>query len=153
MDDFPHHYTTTADSGPDGPVTLSSSGLDPLETAPPREFGGPGDRWSPETLLVGAVADCFVLSFRAIARASKLDWRALRCAATGRLERQDRTTRFTRVELEAVLVIPRAADGEPPTETTVARARRLLEKAEATCLVSRSLACEVVLEGRVEMAP
>jgi hypothetical protein len=33
----------------------------------PREFDGRGNQWSPESLLAAALADCFVLSFRAVA--------------------------------------------------------------------------------------
>jgi organic hydroperoxide reductase OsmC/OhrA len=32
----------------------------------------PGDRWPSETLLVAAMADCFMLTFRALAARSKL---------------------------------------------------------------------------------
>jgi len=60
---------------------------------------GPGDRWSPETLLVGALADCFILTFRAVANASSLPWIRLRCEAEGVLDRVERMTRFTAVTL------------------------------------------------------
>ena len=56
--------TAHASSSGDGDVALSGDGLPAIATAPPAEFGGPGDRWSPETLLAAAVADCFVLGFR-----------------------------------------------------------------------------------------
>ena len=72
MQDFPHQYSATALANVEGDVNLQSERLPSLVSAPPSEFGGPGDRWSPETLLVAAVADCFVLTFRAIARASQL---------------------------------------------------------------------------------
>jgi organic hydroperoxide reductase OsmC/OhrA len=58
MHPFPHHYYVSAEGNATGAVTLSSPGLATLESAPPVEFDGPGDRWSPETLLVGAIADC-----------------------------------------------------------------------------------------------
>ena len=72
MQDFPHHYSAFARAQEQGEIELGGDGLAPLQSAPPAEFGGPGDLWSPETLLVAAVADCFALTFRAIARASKL---------------------------------------------------------------------------------
>ena len=77
MQDLPHHYAVTADAESATNVTLSSCGLQDLETAGPPEYGGPGDLWSPETLLVGAIANCFILSFRAIARAGRLEWDSL----------------------------------------------------------------------------
>lgn len=142
MKDLPHHYSVEASAALEGPVQLASSGLENLATAPPAEFGGPGDHWSPETLLVASVADCFVLTFRAIARASSLAWTDLRCEAVGELDRIERITRFTGVTIRAVLSLP--GDGD------ASKAKRLLEKAEKTCLITNSLACPVTLEASVE---
>ncbi len=72
MREFPHHYAAVATGGPDGDVQLDSGRLAALRSAAPAEFDGPGDRWSPETLVTAALADCFVLTFRGIARFSKL---------------------------------------------------------------------------------
>jgi peroxiredoxin-like protein len=141
MQPFPHHYDVTAVATLDGDVHLGIEGVPPLATASPPEFDGPGQRWSPEALLVGAVADCFILTFRGIARAAKLAWASLECDATGRLERQDGVVRFTQIELRASLSIPPDADE--------AAARQLLQKAEDRCLVSRSLNATVRLESMV----
>lgn len=144
MQDFPHHYRVEAAARAEGDVTLSSGRSSPIRSAPPAEFGGPGDRWSPETLLVAAVADCFVLSFRAIARASKLDWEALDCEVGGTLDRVGGVTRFTQLVVRARLQVPAG--------TREDRARRLLEKAEASCLVTNSLVAGTRLELKVETA-
>lgn len=144
MQSFPHHYQVSARAEVEGEVTLESPGLVPLASAPPTEFGGPGDRWSPETLLVGAVADCFVLSLRAVAKASTLPWTAITCRAEGKLDRVERTTRFTEVVLHVELALPAGAD--------LAKAERVLEKAKAACLVSSSLVCPVTLEKSVRQA-
>lgn len=145
MQDYPHHYRAAAAAQADGGVALSSPGLDTLESAAPAEFGGPGNRWSPETLLTAAVADCFVLGFKAIARASQFPWNRLRCEVEGVLERIDHVTRFTRFNVHATLDMP--ADGDEK------RARRLLEKAEAACLVTNSLSSETQLETTVNRMP
>lgn len=144
MKDFPHHYQVQTQASTEGTVSLSSSGLASLETAPLAEFGGPGDRWSPETLLVGAVADCFVLSFRAVARASQLEWISLDCRAEGVLDRIDKVTQFTEVIVHATLRVPAG--------TNVERAERLLERAEQVCLISNSLKATKRLEACVEVA-
>ena len=67
MKAFPHRYTITARSATAGNVRLGGERLPDLESASPAEFGGPGDQWSPETLLVAAVGDCFIMTFRAVA--------------------------------------------------------------------------------------
>ena len=144
MQDFPHRYTVTASARTDGEVTLDSKGLASLASAAPAEFGGPGDRWSPETLLVGALADCFTLGFRAIAHASKLEWVSLRCQVVGTLERVERVTQFTGFIVRVSLQVPPGTNEE--------RARGLLEKAEKTCLISNSLKASSQLEASVEVA-
>lgn len=143
MQEYPHHYRAGASGVAEGHVEVTSPGLNRLETAPPAEFGGPGDLWSPETLLVASVADCFILSFRAIARASKLDWTSLTCEVEGVLDRVDRVSQFTHFEVTAALEIPHAADQ--------AKALRMLEKAENTCLITNSLKATAHLEAEVRV--
>jgi organic hydroperoxide reductase OsmC/OhrA len=143
MQSFPHRYTIAASGQADGQVALSGAGLPDLWSAPPVEFDGPGDHWSPETLLVAAVADCFVLSFRAVARASKLSWSSLRCEAVGTLNRVDGVTAFTAFQLDARLSVP--ADTDP------GRARQALEKAERVCLIASSLKATPHLTATIEV--
>lgn len=141
MQDLPHHYRVSAAAETSGNVVLSSAGVNDLPSAPPVEFGGPGDQWSPESLLVAAVADCFILSFRAIARASRIEWESLSCEVEGTLDRVDRATQFTGFTLSVVLDIPAATDE--------GKARRLLEKAEHACLITNSLKADSQLEATV----
>jgi organic hydroperoxide reductase OsmC/OhrA len=144
MHPFPHIYTVTSTTGPDGEVVLNSEGLPPLPTATPLEFDGPGGQWSPETLLVAAVADCFLLTFRGIARASKMPWVEISCDVVGRLERVERVTRFTDFLVRARLKIPAG--------TNEAQAERILVRAEETCLVTRSLTATTRIETAIEVA-
>ena len=141
MQELPHHYRVNASAEADGNVTIKADDLPEIVTAPPAEFGGPGDQWSPETLLVGAIADCFVLTFRAIASASKLEWSALECSAEGVLERVERVTRLTAVTVRARLTVPAGTDSD--------KAQRLLQKSEDACLVTRSMLAESHLEAEV----
>ncbi|HEX9208361.1 MAG TPA: OsmC family protein [Steroidobacteraceae bacterium] len=134
MHPYPHHYTVLAAAESTGDVTISAAGLPTLATAPPAEFDGPGDRWSPETLLCAAVADCFILSFRAVARASKLEWSGLECNVQGKLDRVEGRTQFTEIVVNATLRAPAGTDAE--------LARRLMEKSEHVCLVSNSLSAQ-----------
>lgn len=143
MHPFPHQYSVTAAANVESDVTLDGAQLPTLRSAPPKEFDGPGDRWSPETLLVAAVADCFVLTFRAIAQASKLPWVSLTCDVDGTVERVERVTQFTGFAVRARLRVPAGADE--------AQAHRLLVKAEQSCLVTNSLKGAAHLEAAVEI--
>jgi organic hydroperoxide reductase OsmC/OhrA len=134
MHPFPHHYSVNTAVRPDGDVPLAAEGVRVIESAPPKEFDGPGNQWSPEQLLTAAVADCLVLGFRAIATASKYTWVSLQTNTRGTLDRVEGKMRFTRFETHAKLHVHTGADVE--------RAKKLLEKAEATCLVANSLTSE-----------
>ena len=124
---------------------MTSAQLPSLETAPPPEFDGPAGVWSPETLLCASVADCFILTFRAVSRAARFEWSRLECRVEGVLERVGRTSQFTRYTTFAKLTVPEGADS--------AKARELLERAEQGCLIanslrgSRALEVEISVEG------
>ncbi len=144
MQEFPHHYVAAASAEPAGSVEVTSRGLASLETASPAEFGGPGDLWSPETLLVAAVADCFILGFRAITRAARFDWERLSCDIVGELDRVDKVTQFTAFRIRARLEIPRTSNPDKATQ--------LLEKAKKTCLITNSMTAGTELQADVSIA-
>lgn len=144
MQPYPHHYGVSTSAGPDGPVTFSSPGLPDLEAASPPEFGGPGGHWSPETLLMAAVANCLALTWRSVATHSKFPWNDLRVEVSGVLDRVDRVAQFT--ELAAVLHLT------VPPGTDAAAAERLAHKTESACLVSNSLKATTSIELRLSHA-
>ncbi len=94
-----------------------------LRSLPPPEWGGPGGYWSPETLLLAALGDCTMMTFRAIAKASRFEWRELSAEVEGKLERIDGNSRFTEITIARA---PRRAR----RARDAARARQLLEKSE-----------------------
>jgi organic hydroperoxide reductase OsmC/OhrA len=128
---YPHTYTAFAVARATELVAVSAPQLPFIETSPPPEFGGPGGLWSPETLLCGAVADCFILTFRAVARGARFDWLTLDCRVEGTLERLERVSQFTRFTTTARLEVPPGAD--------IQKAHRLLAEAEQGCLIANSL--------------
>jgi organic hydroperoxide reductase OsmC/OhrA len=140
---FPHRYGVAGGATPAGDVVLTSPNLPALTTSKPSEFDGPGDRWSPETLFVAAIADCYLLTFRGIAAASKLAWTAVRCDVTGTLDRVDGVTRFTDVTIRA--------QAEVSDREAAVKAERILHRAEETCLITRSLNSIVQLDARVDV--
>jgi organic hydroperoxide reductase OsmC/OhrA len=141
VQDFPHIYTVSASGEGAGNLTVTAAGLPALASAAPKEFGGPGDQWSPESLLCASLASCFILTFRAVARASKLNWHALECRVQGTLERVDGVTQFTRFVTTARLTVPPGGSAD--------LCRRLLEKAEHACLIANSLRSQRELQAEI----
>jgi organic hydroperoxide reductase OsmC/OhrA len=134
MHPYPHRYRVRIGAAPAGELTLNADGLAEIRSLPPPEFGGPGGYWSPETLLLAAVGDCMMLTFRAIAKASRFEWRELSAEVEGLLERIDGNGRFTEIKTHVRLVVP------PGTDTS--RAQKLLEKSEQGCPISNSLSAK-----------
>lgn len=145
MHDYPHRYKAAACGGKEGAIDTSSPGLETIAATSPPEFDGPDGFWSPETLLVASVANCFILTFRAVARASKLDWNSVSCEVVGVLDRLERVTRFTEFHIDVSLHVPAGADGH--------RAHHVAEKSEQVCLVTNSLTGRKILNVAVVHEP
>jgi len=145
MHPFPHRYRVRIGLAPEGEVRLESDGLPHIVSLPPPEWGGPGGYWSPETLLLAALGDCTMLTFRAIAKASRFPWREISTEVEGKLDRVDGNSRFTEVVLRVRLVVPAGSDA--------ARARQLLDKSEKGCPISNSLNAEKHVEAEIVEAP
>jgi len=141
MEPLPHHYHIHASCASSENITVEAEGKPSLITGPPKEFGGTGDEWSPEDLLVAAVADCFILSFKAISKATRFDWVSISCDTEGKLDKLDQTIQFTGFQISVKLVISAETDRE--------KAERLLHKAESICLITNSLKAESELTTEI----
>ncbi|NIB42883.1 OsmC family peroxiredoxin [Pseudomaricurvus alkylphenolicus] len=131
MEPMPHHYQVSFSATPESGPIGGTGDLPKIELAPPVQFDGPGNQWSPEELLMASLSSCLILSFKAIARTSSLAWVNIECRTRGTLDRVDGLNRFTEILSEVVLTIPDTAQPE--------KARRLVEKAEQTCFIANSL--------------
>ncbi|HZP44749.1 MAG TPA: OsmC family protein [Candidatus Binataceae bacterium] len=141
---LPHNYSSSVTNNGDAYATVQVPEMGELRLTTPADFDGPGGALSPGDLLLAAVEGCFVLTFHAIARASKLNYTALEVRAEGVVDRQDGTTRFTAIVLRPRLSLPPATDR--------ARALRILEKSERGCLVANSLRTPITLEPELVTA-
>jgi len=115
-----------------------------INFAAPPEFGGEPGLWTPEHLLLGAVATCYVATFRAVAEASKLACDGMEVNVEGTVEKQEGGFRFTQIVLFPNITIEREEDRQ--------RAEKLIMKAERACLISRSLASNIKVEAKVEVS-
>lgn len=100
-------------------------------TAPP-EFRGLEAMWTPEDLLLSAVASCFTATFHVIAGYAKFEYTDLQVEAEGVVSRADLGYNFSEIVVRPTLTIAHEQDQK--------RALDLLQKAEKLCLVSRALA-------------
>ncbi len=142
--EFPHNYKVMASASETGDIDVTADGLSTIKSGPPKAFGGSGEQWSPEDLFVAAAVDCFILTFRAMARMSKVSWVDIKCSADGILDKTSDGLRFTQLHITAELLIP--SDGD----TT--KSEKLMERAKVNCLVTKSLTTETILHATVKLA-
>lgn len=141
MKPLPHRYTVLLGGGAKGYAALTAPGVANLPAAPPVEFNGPGDAWSPEQLLLAAVASCYLFTLRAVAQAFRLDFISLELSTEGVVDRGEGGLRFTEIVLRPRLLMPAVTDQ--------GRASRVLERAKTACLVSASLSTPVRVESEI----
>lgn len=141
MKPLPHEYDVHLSAGRTGYAIATSTNLPDLRTAPPADYDGPGDAWSPEHLLLASVETCFVFTMRAVARMQRIEVIGLELDSRGTVNRQDGVTRFTEIVLRPTLTVAAGTDRE--------RALKLLEQSERACLVSSSLSTPIRLEPTI----
>lgn len=115
-----------------------------IEFAAPPEFHGEDGKWTPEHFLVAAVVSCFVVTFRAIAEMSRLDFLDFQVNTTGTLRRDEHGWRFAQISLLPEVTILREKDKD--------LAVKGLKKAEHGCLVAKALSVPVVMETTIKVA-
>ncbi len=142
MASFPHEYKVSTGGGPAGVLPVKSEGLPTLETNAPPAFGGPEGYWSPETMVTGAVANCLILTFRALAASAKLEWTNLDVDCAGEVDKSADGLKFTKFTLKAELTIAGDTDED--------KARKTLESAKKYCLITASLDAETELDTEVK---
>jgi organic hydroperoxide reductase OsmC/OhrA len=123
-------------------IAKSNSAPNAIHFTSPPAFGGLEGRWTPEDLLLCAVASCYTTTFRTLAEYSKLEYTDLQVDVESAISKADTGYGFGEVFIRANLIIPQ--------EEERARAIKLLHKAEELCLVSRALSVERRFEPRVQ---
>ncbi len=160
-----YKYESTANwIGARNGIVHDSSIFSPMAFSSPPEFHGEAGLWTPEHMLVAAVASCFITTFRAIAEISRFEAAALEVTVEGYVEDAERSDQrlevsdltpetekimkkqghsysFTRMLVRPRLTVAKEVDRD--------RGLRLLEKAGRSCLVSRTLRSAIVLESTV----
>ena len=139
-----HKYRVVAwwSSGRTG-IAKSESAPNAIHFTAPPQFGGLEGRWTPEELLMTALASCFTTTFHAIAALAKFEYADLEVEVEGTVGKTNSGFCFSEIVVRPKVTIA----GDENRE----RAVSLLHKAKALCLVSRALATSQRFEIRVEM--
>jgi peroxiredoxin-like protein len=139
-----HEYLVEAScTAPKSGVISAPAILPSLSFSAPPEFQGEPGVWTPEHFLVAAVASCFVSTFSNMAQMSRLEYVSFDLSAKGLISRIEGPWRFTEIKLSPKVILK--------NEEQRNLASRLLEKADKSCLVARSLNFKTVLEPTLQV--
>src|SRR4051812_37829150 len=130
--------------------TSDRAGLARCESSPstihfsdPAELGGVQARWTPEQLLLCALASCFTTTFNEVARASRFHYTDLEIEVEGSVRRN----RAAGCNFNEILIRPRlTVHSQDQCEAGLA----LLQRTKVLCMVSRAIAAPQTLEPAVQ---
>ena len=130
--------------------TSGRTGLAKCESSPntihfseAAELGGLQGRWTPEQLLLCALAGCFTTTFHDVARGAKFDYTDLEVEIEGSVRR----SRAAGCNFNEILIRPRltvASDEQREVGLS------LLRRAKSVCLISRAITIPQTMEPAVE---
>jgi peroxiredoxin-like protein len=134
-------YRTTVTWTEQRKGVISCAGKPDVAVATPPEFKGHDGIWSPEDLFVASANVCLMTTFLAVAERAGLAFSSYESSAEGRLESVEGKFQFTAIILKPVITLPPGGDGT--------KAKELIEKAEANCLISNSMKTRIILEPTI----
>jgi len=130
--------------------TSGRTGLAKCESSPntihfseAAELGGLQGRWTPEQLLLCALAGSFTTTFHEVARGAKFEFTDLEVEIEGSVRR----TRGNGCNFSEILIRPRlTVASDDQCETGLA----MLRKTKSLCMISRAITVPQTLEPAVE---
>ena len=130
--------------------TSGRTGLAKCESSPntihfseAAELGGLQGRWTPEQLLLCALAGCFTTTFHDVARAAKFEYTDLEVEIEGSVHR----SRAAGCNFTGILIRPRlTVQSDEQRETGLT----LLRRTKSVCMISRAITVPQTLEPAVE---
>ena len=139
-----HSYRVSAwwTSGRAG-IAKSDSAPNAIHFTAPVNFGGLEGRWTPEELLLAAIASCFTTTFRVVANNAQSDFTDLEVEASAQLRKVQSGYSLAEITIRPTLKIEEGGDR--------GRALDLLKKAERLCLISRALDTPLRFEPQLEV--
>lgn len=107
----------------------------------PKEMDGPGIGTNPDEMLLGAAATCFIITLAAMMERSRLDKSDLTLKSEGIVDVTKGIITYKKIIHKPLITLKKDA-----TEKELNLARKLAEKAEASCMITRAIKGNVEVE-------
>jgi peroxiredoxin-like protein len=142
-----HHFHLKANwpGGRNDVGEISAGNLVTKVSIPP-EMDGPGVGTNPDEMLLGAAATCYIITLAAMMERSKLEKVSLTMESEGIVDVTNGVITYKKMIHRPCVVLKADA-----TERDVQLTRKLAEKAESSCMISRALKgnVEIKLEANI----
>ncbi|BCB03096.1 SACOL1771 family peroxiredoxin [Bacillus sp. KH172YL63] len=127
--------------------TLSSENFHTEISIPP-EMDGPGTGTNPDEMLLGAASTCYIITLAAMLERSSIEKKDLTMTSEGIVEVSKGVITYKEIIHRPVLTLSPSA-----TEKDIALTKKLIMKAEQSCMITRALKgnVEVMVEPEIHM--
>ena len=130
--------------------TSGRTGLAKCESAPhvihfseAEEFGGLKGRWTPEQLLLCALAACFTTTFEAVAGSAKFSYTDMEVEVEGTVSKEGLGCTFSEIVLRPRLTVQ--------SEEELEQGMGLLRRAKSLCMISRAISAPQTTDLKDEL--
>ncbi|MCD5323960.1 MULTISPECIES: OsmC family protein [Pontibacillus] len=130
-----HHFQLTA-QWPGGRNTVGEIETDRLKTeiSIPPEMDGPGIGTNPDEMLLGAAATCYIITLGAMIERAELPLNEMSMTSEGIVD----VTKGV-ISYDEIIHRPVVSLKEEATEEQFEKLKKLVEKAESSCMISRAV--------------
>ncbi|MGE7184294.1 OsmC family protein [Peribacillus sp. NPDC006672] len=137
-----HHFHLTAEwpGGRNDIGTIQSGNLQ-TQISIPKEMEGPGIGTNPDEMLLGAASTCYIITFAAMLERAHIKKASLTMQSEAIVDITNGVFTYKKIIHRPTLVL--APD---TSEKAAEKARKLAEKAEASCMISRAIKGNVAVE-------
>ncbi|MGE7780073.1 OsmC family protein [Peribacillus sp. NPDC097264] len=146
-----HHFHLRANwpGGRNGTGTIQAGNLQTEISVPP-EMDGPGIGTNPDEMLLGAASTCYIITLAAILERSHIEKASLTMESEAFVDVTNGVFTYKKIIHRPSLVLTDEA-----TDKDLEKARKLVDKSEASCMISRAIKgnVEVEVEPDISIAP
>ena len=112
----------------------------------PEVMDGPEIGTNPDEMLLGAASTCYMITLAAMIESSEIEIERIEVDSKGYVDVENGVITYKKIEHYPVIYI-----GDEPDEDLQGKLKRLVQKAEESCMVTRALAgnVQVIASGEV----
>lgn len=131
---------------------VSAPGVLELPGSAAKVFHGDADRWNPEQLLLGALAQCHMLTFLYLAQSAGISVQSYESSIEGviHMDADGIGGEFAHVTIRPIVTVELDDAGDPPNVNVV---DQLHTEVHRYCFIARSVRTPITVEPRTVLSP